>query len=405
MSATRTTIMVLVPGRTALSIAAPRAPGTAVIGALLLPLLTGVVAQRCFQSLRSSAGSAAIASLSRVQIPSASHVASPTPHDTRSAAIGLPVSPRLKLTLPQPSAAGVTLATTSPNPAASPSSVVNVQSVVHAINLHRKGGPTDTELAQIPGNGTLRLEALHLGEVLNVRPFDDAFHPVAEAIAPIDHALRCRVTGTEISIDHSLIGILVRLHSLYGRAIQLVSGHREPKTLGTKPTSQHALGRAADIRIPGVSIEELERVALKFGARGVGLYPEKGFVHIDTRQKAQYRWVYTAADGEQADMGLERPKRVVSVGAPVIAPDSESESDAADAANGGDAPKVMTKAAAAPVKAKTVKVAKPVETANLGEMANTLNAANSDEHAVPEAPAPANPPAAAAPAIAPSGIE
>jgi uncharacterized protein YcbK (DUF882 family) len=326
--------MILVPGRTALSFAAPRAPGKAVLGALLLPLLTGAVAERCYRSVRSPAVVAASASLSRVNV--ASTVQS-RPAPSRAAKLSTahqPSAPQpLSAEPSKPAAPSMMLAATSPSAGA----VVNVQAILRSIAGHHKGGPTDSELAQIPTNGYLRLQALHLSEELNVRPFDDLFRPIPSALAQIDHALRCRVTGTEIAIDRRLIGILVQLHTLYGRAIQLVSGHRQPATLGTKKTSQHALGRAADIRIPGVGIEELRRVALKFGARGVGLYPEKGFVHVDVREKAQYRWIYTEADGEQADMGyaIARPARHTAPDAPALAPDSESELEDDDA-NGGE---------------------------------------------------------------------
>jgi uncharacterized protein YcbK (DUF882 family) len=336
--------MILRPGRTALSFAAPRAPGRAVISALLVPLLTGAVAERCYRSLLSPSVVAASASLSRATAASNAHPARtlgasscPLPNSPRRPASTPSPNPhdRLSADATKPASAAMMLATTSPS--AGP--VVNVQSMLRTIAGHHKGGPTDAELAQVPTNGYLRLQALHLSEELNVRPFDDLFHPIPDALAQIDHALRCRVTGTEINIDRRLIGILVQLHTLYGRAIQLVSGHRQPATLGTKSTSQHALGRAADIRIPGVGIQELERVALKFGARGVGLYPEKGFVHVDVREKNRYRWIYTEAEGEQPDMGMAAPRPLQQTGAdaPVRAPDSESEAEA-DEANGGGSP-------------------------------------------------------------------
>jgi uncharacterized protein YcbK (DUF882 family) len=331
--------MILRPGRTALSFAAPRAPGRAVISALLVPLLTGAVAERCYRSLLSPSIVAASASLSRVAVASSAHAARttaascplPNPPHHPTATSNPSARDRIGPDPAKPASASVMLATTSPS--AGP--VVNVQSMLRSIAGHHKGGPSDAELAQIPINGYLRLQALHLSEELNVRPFDDMFRPIPDALAQIDHALRCRVTGTEITIDRRLIGILVQLHTLYGRAIQLVSGHRQPATLGTKSTSQHALGRAADIRIPGVGIQELERVALKFGARGVGLYPEKGFVHVDVREKNRYRWIYTEAEGEQPDMGVAAPRPLQPTGAALRAPDSESEAEGDDA-NGGE---------------------------------------------------------------------
>jgi len=352
--------MVLVPGRNALSFATPRAPGAAIVGALLVPLLTGLAAQRCFCSLQTEGRGAAIASLSSIQLPAP--VAPSQPRRPKSvrmfAKLGNPELPpdalatsRTEAQLPpsfienamRPLGHSATFAATiaplAPSSRSS-SDVVSVKSVIQAIAGHRHGMPSDDELTQVPTNGLLRLQALHLGEELSVRPFDDGFRPNPDAFAQINHALRCRITGAEINIDPRLVGILVQLHALYGRPVQLVSGHRTPLTIGTKKTSQHTLGRAADIRIAGVSIEELKRVAIKFGARGVGLYPEKGFVHIDVRQKNRYYWLYTAAQGEQADMGMSRPKPAVTAataGAELgsedsaeAAQDSEGESDSAD---------------------------------------------------------------------------
>jgi hypothetical protein len=168
------------------------------------------------------------------------------------------------------------------------------------------------------------------------------FRPNPEALAEINHAMRCRITGTEVSIDPRLVAILVQLHAVYGRPIQLVSGHRTVNTIGTKRTSQHTLGRAADIRVPGVSIEELKRVAIKFGARGIGLYPEKGFVHVDVREKSRYNWIYTAALGEQPDTGMARAQlaaaKRAAPGTRTDAPDNaDSEgADADDAAGSED---------------------------------------------------------------------
>ena len=61
-------------------------------------------------------------------------------------------------------------------------------------------------------------------------------------------------------------------------------------------SSQHLLGRAADIRVQGVSVEDVaayaERLMPDWG--GIGHYPVKagratGWVHVDTRQNKS-RW-------------------------------------------------------------------------------------------------------------------
>jgi uncharacterized protein YcbK (DUF882 family) len=150
----------------------------------------------------------------------------------------------------------------------------------------------------------LRVNALHLGESLEVQAFDAAGAPVPAAFAALQHLMRCRISAQEVPIDPRLVRILTQVSATYNRPIQLVSGHRKPHVLGTKPTSQHALGHAADIRVPGVGIEELRDLVIRLGARGVGLYPEKGFIHVDVREKPRYFWTYSEEEGEEADLRL-----------------------------------------------------------------------------------------------------
>ncbi|HEX4353748.1 MAG TPA: hypothetical protein VHZ95_12555, partial [Polyangiales bacterium] len=226
MSTDRTTIMILVPGRAALSIAAPRLPGRTLIGALMLPLMTGLVSERCFHGLGREVAVAASASLARLPLTAANAPPSTPAIDTTEAAatiepdwntpaLALPSSAAAAFAVPPPSAAEaepMMFASTSS------SAVVSAPAIIHALATHHKGGPTDAELEQVPANGLLHLNALHLGEEVNVRPFDDLLRPIPDALAKIDHLLRCRVTGAEVTIDRSLIAILVRLHNVYGKA-------------------------------------------------------------------------------------------------------------------------------------------------------------------------------------------
>jgi uncharacterized protein YcbK (DUF882 family) len=206
--------------------------------------------------------------------------------------------------------------------------VISVKSILSAISLRRKS-VREAEPNQVPINGVLRIQALHLDETLSTRPFDDLLRPDPRAFADVNHLMRCRVTGHEVDMDPKLIAILAQLSTIYGRTLQLISGHRAPHANGTSETSQHTLGRAADIRIPGVSIGELKKVAIKLGARGVGLYPEKGFVHVDVRDKNRYFWIWTARGGEQADMGWT-PARVARSSSSVAEPASEEGGEESD---------------------------------------------------------------------------
>jgi hypothetical protein len=54
---------------------------------------------------------------------------------------------------------------------------------------------------------------------------------------------------------------------------------------------------AADIKVPGVSTEDLRDLAKSLGATGVGYYPTVQFVHVDVRGTS-YFWTDTSGHGE-----------------------------------------------------------------------------------------------------------
>lgn len=145
--------------------------------------------------------------------------------------------------------------------------------------------------------GHLRIASMHLPESIDVVPFNEQGERDEAAFAAISHLFRCRITGHEIPVDERLVKLLTTLNDLYDKPLYLISGHRVPYTIDTSPTSQHTMGTAADVRVPGVSIDELREVALELGARGVGLYTHKQFVHIDFRAQRKYQWT-DAIEGE-----------------------------------------------------------------------------------------------------------
>jgi uncharacterized protein YcbK (DUF882 family) len=173
-------------------------------------------------------------------------------------------------------------------------------STISAAAVMRAFGPRRELLVPPdPSQGLLRLTASHLGESVRLRPFGLDGAPDPQAFAELAHVMRCRVTGEEVPIDPQLVRILVALGNTYKRPLQLISGHRAAHVNGTSETSQHTAGRAADIKIYGVSINNVRERALELGARGVGLYPENNFVHVDVRGKRRYTWIWTEAEGEQ----------------------------------------------------------------------------------------------------------
>ena len=110
---------------------------------------------------------------------------------------------------------------------------------------------------------------------------------------------RCRDGSDVVMIDESLVVLLQAIREHFGKAVVITSGYRTAThnaSVGGAKSSQHLLGRAADIQVQGVSVEDVAAYAesLMPGWGGVGRYPvkagrAKGWVHVDTRPNKS-RW-------------------------------------------------------------------------------------------------------------------
>ena len=110
---------------------------------------------------------------------------------------------------------------------------------------------------------------------------------------------RCKDGSDEILVDEALVLLLQCIREHFGKAVTITSGYRTPAhnaKVGGSKSSQHLLGRAADIQVAGVSVEDVAAYAesLLPGWGGVGRYPVKpgrarGWVHVDTRPNKS-RW-------------------------------------------------------------------------------------------------------------------
>ncbi len=103
---------------------------------------------------------------------------------------------------------------------------------------------------------------------------------VADGLAELNHGLRDWRTGKVFPMDRRLLALLVQLREKLeisgSRKIDLISGYRSPQTnaslrakggehTGVASQSQHMLGKATDIMIPGVSLDAAAR--RRHGAR------------------------------------------------------------------------------------------------------------------------------------------
>ena len=140
---------------------------------------------------------------------------------------------------------------------------------------------------------TLHFLNTHTNEVLEVT-YAVAGRYVASALENARHFLRDFRNGAMHDIDPALLDQLHRLAAATStRApFEVISGYRSPETNamlqkqghGVATNSLHLQGRAIDIRLADVSLEDLRDAALSMRAGGVGYYPsaESNFVHVDT---------------------------------------------------------------------------------------------------------------------------
>ena len=111
--------------------------------------------------------------------------------------------------------------------------------------------------------------------------------------------LRCKDGTDTVMVDEVLTVVLQCIREHFGKAVTITSGYRTAAhnaAVGGAKFSQHLYGRAADIRVEGVSVEDVAAYAesLMPDWGGVGRYPVKagratGWVHVDTRQNKS-RW-------------------------------------------------------------------------------------------------------------------
>lgn len=102
----------------------------------------------------------------------------------------------------------------------------------------------------------------------------------------------CTDGSDPIFIDSDLVNVLQKIRTHFGKSVTITSAYRTPtknKAVGGTLYSQHLYGKAADIKISGVSPKKVAAYAEKLlpDKGGIGIYAT--FTHIDVRA-AKSRW-------------------------------------------------------------------------------------------------------------------
>ena len=147
----------------------------------------------------------------------------------------------------------------------------------------------------------LRLHNLHtLEDIEIVYRIGDNYQP--DAIARLNYFLRDHNTQDVIAYDPREFDLLHDILRRLGRpsaTIEIVCGYRTQETnsilhassQGVAEHSQHILGHAIDVRIPGSTTPRIRNAALSLNEGGVGYYPTSHFVHVDVG--AIRTWTYS----------------------------------------------------------------------------------------------------------------
>ncbi|MDI1428047.1 D-Ala-D-Ala carboxypeptidase family metallohydrolase [Polyangium sorediatum] len=131
------------------------------------------------------------------------------------------------------------------------------------------------------------------------------------------------VASHEIAPNVRLLdpGLLSRVEAIAkhfpGKGISLVSGYR-PKSRG----SLHQSARALDLRVAGVSNEEVVAFCKTIADTGCGYYPNSSFVHVDVRTPGtgSVTWIDASGPGEAPRYVSQWPPPPEPADAPATSP-------------------------------------------------------------------------------------
>lgn len=107
----------------------------------------------------------------------------------------------------------------------------------------------------------------------------------------------CKDGSKTITVDYELVQLLQKFRETLGKPITITSGYRTVaynKRCGGIATSHHLTGKAADIKISGMTPLEVAKAADKIGFKGIGVYPT--FTHVDVVGSVSGKKLYWRTD-------------------------------------------------------------------------------------------------------------
>jgi uncharacterized protein YcbK (DUF882 family) len=152
--------------------------------------------------------------------------------------------------------------------------------------------PTSLPVNAENGDRTLYLYHTHTHETARITFKRNGVYD-QKGLQELDWFLRDWRNNQATTMSPELFDLLWEIYQEAGatQPINIVSSYRSPQTnaylharsKGVADNSQHMLGHAMDIFIPGVPLDKLRAIAMKQQVGGVGFYPTSAspFVHVD----------------------------------------------------------------------------------------------------------------------------
>ena len=137
----------------------------------------------------------------------------------------------------------------------------------------------------------LKLYTTHNQETLDIA-FAANGRLLPDHLERINVFLRDHYDGTICRMDPDLLMVLHNMQRQmnFAQPLHVISAYRSRHTndmlrrkgSGVAKNSFHVKGMATDLRVPGISTRQLQRLAKSVRGGGVGFYPRSRFVHVDS---------------------------------------------------------------------------------------------------------------------------
>lgn len=148
-------------------------------------------------------------------------------------------------------------------------------------------------------NRILKLYNDHTNERVEVAYWRSGWYDFS-SFQEIEYILRDWRENITHTIDPTLCDVLYDISENIGgdKEIIVLSGYRTQKTnkmirergLGqSAKNSLHMKGKAVDFTIPSYKISKLHKIAERAAVGGLGYYPRKNFIHVDTGAVRHWR--------------------------------------------------------------------------------------------------------------------